>query len=156
MEIVKPIIVERIVKKVVRTPKNPNYKMKCVVCGDEFLSNRKTARFCSDYCYNRFKEEHQEPIISKKPQEEQKKAVKKTNTYVSISEKVQNAIEKHDILLLSRTDFLKASCENLFDLLEEFDLKEWNKFRSKKKIKLDEWEKRANQLEKYCKDNDYV
>ena len=78
MEIVKPIIVERIVKKVVRTPKNPNYKMKCVVCGDEFLSNRKTARFCSDYCYNRFKEEHQEPIfiISKKPQEEQKICLK--------------------------------------------------------------------------------
>lgn len=51
----KPIVVECIVKKVVKNPNNPNYVMKCINCGQEFRSTRKTALYCSLFCSRQYR-----------------------------------------------------------------------------------------------------
>lgn len=51
----KPMIVECITKKVVKNPINPNYVMKCINCGQEFRSTRKTALYCSLFCSRQYR-----------------------------------------------------------------------------------------------------
>ena len=50
-----PMIVECIAKKVVKNPINPNYVMKCINCGQEFRSTRKTALYCSPFCSRQYR-----------------------------------------------------------------------------------------------------
>lgn len=48
----KPILVsaEMYKKNVARKPKKENFLMECAVCGQKFYAQRRTAKYCSNYC----------------------------------------------------------------------------------------------------------
>lgn len=43
----KPIVLRNVG---LRNPPKANYEMKCIECGKVFLANRRTAKYCSNYC----------------------------------------------------------------------------------------------------------
>lgn len=109
----KPIIMEFVAEKVKRQPKVARWKLKCIECGEEFLSERNTALYCSDICCRKHIAERnknkQTTIKTKQPVTKPKKEVKKLTETQKMYNRIDQAIKTKNPDLITKSDWMKCS-----------------------------------------------